>query len=176
MSNESVYQKLSSVNVENFVKGKNGFRFLSWSHAVDQLLKHYPKATWKIREFESLPYLQTKGGCFVEVSVTIEDVTRSQLHPILDFRNQAIKEPNAFQVNTSIQRALAKAISLHGLGLYIYQGEDLPLSEKDAIDESRKDLINLLKENGKFSTEAEHAVNKMSYEQLQNKITEYRNK
>ena len=42
--------------------------------------------------------------------------------------------PNAFQINTSIQRCLVKAIALHGLGLYIYAGEDLPTTELEPVE------------------------------------------
>jgi hypothetical protein len=49
----------------------------------------------------------------------------------MDHRNKAISEPDAFQVNTAMQRCLAKAISLHGIGLYIYAGEDLPEEAKE---------------------------------------------
>jgi hypothetical protein len=66
---------------------------------------------------------------FVEVAVTVQGVTLSQLHPVLDHRNRPIPAPTAFEINTSIQRALVKAIALHGLGLYIYAGEDLPNGE-----------------------------------------------
>jgi hypothetical protein len=173
---QNSFQVLSKINVEKDVKGKNGFKYLSWSSAVHHLLSHYPDSSWEHREWDGLPYLQSKAGCFVEVSVTINDITRKQLHPILDYRNQPIKEPNAFQINTSIQRALAKAIGLHGLGLYIYQGEDLPPSEKEAIESARVELSDLLRDAGKLNPQAKQALFKMSYEDIQNKIAEYRNK
>jgi hypothetical protein len=77
-----------------------------------------------------LPFLRTELGYFVEVAVTVQGVTLSQIHPVLDQRNQPIAEPSAFDINTSIQRCLVKAIALHGLGLYIYAGEDLPGTER----------------------------------------------
>src|SRR6187431_1992624 len=73
-----------------------------------------------------LPYLKTDCGYFVEVEVTVEGVRLSQIHPVLDARNKPIEMPSAFDINTSIQRCLVKAIALHGLGLYVYAGEDLP--------------------------------------------------
>ena len=79
-----------------------------------------------MRRFDGLPYLRSETGYFVEVAVTVQGVTLSQIHPVLDGRNQPILEPTAFDINTSIQRCLVKAIALHGLGLYIYAGEDLP--------------------------------------------------
>ena len=56
--------------------------------------------------------------------------------PVIDFRNQAIPNPNAYQVNTAMQRCLAKAISLHGIGLYIYAGEDLPTADQDLVKDN----------------------------------------
>lgn len=72
-----------------------------------------------------VPYNRTSTGYYVEVSVTADKLTRTQVHPVLDGRNQPIAQPNSFQINTSIQRALAKAIALHGVGLSLYAGEDL---------------------------------------------------
>lgn len=169
----SVFETLNKVNVEKFTKGKNGYKFLSWSDAVNQLLTYYPDATWKHREWDGLPYLKTEAGCFVEVAVTVKGITRSQLHPVLDFRNRPIKTPNAFEINSSLQRSLAKAISLHGMGLYIYRGEDLPMSEQEAVTDKRVKLIHLLKEKDKFSDAAQAAIMQMSYDQLEAKIQEY---
>src|SRR5207248_5664492 len=68
----------------------------------------------------------TETGYFVEVAVTVQGVTLSQIHPVLDGKNRPLFEPSAFDINSSIQRCLVKAIALHGLGLYVYAGEDLP--------------------------------------------------
>ena len=73
------------------------------------------------------------------VEVTVDDISISQIHPVLDHRNQTLEQPNAFQINTSIQRCLAKAIALHGLGLYIFRGEDLP--ESDPLSEKQLDTM-----------------------------------
>jgi len=85
-----------------------------------------PTATWEVCRFDGMPFLATPCGYFVEVAVTVAGVTLSQIHPILNAQNKPIAEPSAFDVNTSIQRGLVKAIALHGLGLYIYSGEDTP--------------------------------------------------
>lgn len=174
MSKENSFDVLASVNVEDYVRGKNGFRYLSWANAVNELLKRFPTAIWEHREWDGIPYLSTGAGCFVEVSVIIGDITRKQLHPILDFRNKPVLKPDAFQVNSSIQRALAKAISLHGLGLYIYQGEDLPPSEKEAIESARSTLASLLEDANKLTPQAKQALLKMNYDDIQKKITEYK--
>ena len=173
-SKKSVFDVLSAINVEEFVRGKNGYRYLSWSHALGALLKCYPNAELEVHKDGINPYFQTDAGAFVEVSVTIEGIARTQLHPVLDFRNKPVPKPDAFQINTSIQRALAKAISLHGLGLYIYQGEDLPLSEKEAVEQAREELKGLLQKAGKLSAEAHKALFKMNYDQLAEKIDQYK--
>jgi hypothetical protein len=81
----------------------------------------------------------------VEVEVTVDGIALSQIHPVLDNRNQTIEQPNAFQINTSIQRCLAKAIALHGLGLYIFRGEDLP--DSDPLNEVQvKEISSLLRQ------------------------------
>ena len=125
-NNINVFKTLNAINVNKQTEKKGRFTYLSWAWAVSELLKAYPKAEWEVKRFNNLPYLKTELGYFVEVELNINGVKRSQIHPVLDHHNNPIKAPNAFQINTSIQRALAKAISLHGLGLYIYAGEDLP--------------------------------------------------
>lgn len=126
MSDRNYFAELSAINVNDHVEKKGGFSYLSWPYAVSQLRRVDPSATWEVRRFNGLPYLACEAGVFVEVAVTVQGVTLSQVHPVLDGRNRPILAPTAFDVNTSIQRCLVKAIALHGLGLYIYAGEDLP--------------------------------------------------
>ena len=131
MTTNSTFARLSGLNVNDHIEKKNGFSYLSWPYAVAQLRKADPTATWEVRRFDGLPYLKTEVGYFVEVSVTVDGLTLSQIHPVLDHRNRTIEAPTAFDINTSIQRALVKAIALHGLGLYVYAGEDLPEGAED---------------------------------------------
>ena len=146
MDNAEVFQNLNELNVNEYTAKKGNFTYLSWAWAVRELLKVAPNATWVIHEFEEWhehgsskqPYMKTDTGYFVQVTVTINMVDRTQVHPVLDNRNQTIDEPNAFQINTSIQRCLAKAIALHGLGLYIYAGEDLPVDDPLTTEEINK--------------------------------------
>ena len=146
----NVFETLSKIDVGQFTEQKGQFTYLSWADAVNELLRVYPEATWEVvKNPDSLPYFPCPAGAFVEVALTIEGITRTQVHPVLDFKTKAIKEPNAFDVNTAIQRCLAKAISLHGLGLYIYRGEDLPdiayrfkPGEKEDIIKQVKDCLN----------------------------------
>ena len=131
-SNESNYfVELSKINVNEHVERKGQFSYLSWPFAVSQLRQFDPVATWQVLRFDGLPYLNTEAGCFVEVAVCVKGVSLSQIHPVLDSKNRPILAPTAFDINTSIQRCLVKAIALHGLGLNLYAGEDLPLIEAD---------------------------------------------
>jgi hypothetical protein len=124
------FARLSKINVTPHLEKKGAFSYLSWPYAVEQLRLADPKAMWEVKRFDGLPYLRTDLGFFVEVAVTVEGITLSQIHPVLDAKNRPIEMPNAFDINTSIQRCLVKAIALHGLGLYVYAGEDLPEAEK----------------------------------------------
>ena len=136
---EHYFEVLRKHNVSEYMEKKGQFNYLSWAYAVEELRKLKPDATWRvIKDENGFPYTSTPAGHFVEVEVTVDDISLSQIHPVLDHRNQTIEQPNAFQINTSIQRCLAKAIALHGLGLYIFRGEDLPESEplsKGQLDE-----------------------------------------
>lgn len=131
MNDKSSFARLSGINVNDHVEKKGQFSYLSWPYAVAQLRLADPNATWEVRRFDGLPFLRTETGYFVEVAVTVEGVTLSQIHPVIDSKNRPIPEPTVFDLNTSLQRCLVKAIALHGLGLYIYAGEDLPTPAED---------------------------------------------
>jgi hypothetical protein len=136
MTSSNYFTTLNAINVSDHIEKKAGFSYLSWPFAVAQLRLADPTATWEVRRFDGLPYLTTDAGVFVEVAVTVQGVTLSQIHPVLDGRNRPLMAPDAFQINTSIQRALVKSIALHGLGLYIYAGEDLPHVANDAANDA----------------------------------------
>ena len=136
MSSTNYFATLNAVNVSEHIEKKAGFSYLSWPFAVAQLRLADPAATWEVRRFGGLPYLECTAGVFVEVAVTVQGVTLSQIHPVLDSRNRPLMAPDAFQINTSVQRCLVKAIALHGLGLYIYSGEDLPQPVVEAANDS----------------------------------------
>ena len=120
------YSELRKINVNDYIERKNGLAYLSWSWAVDQLLQLDSTATWSYGE----PRL---FGDTLMVFCTVEAFGKSRTAqlPVMDFRNKAIHNPDAFSVNTAMQRCLAKAISLHGLGMYIYAGEDLPQEDTE---------------------------------------------
>ena len=132
----NIFQQLLSTDVKAYVEKKGKFSYLSWSYAIAELRKADPAATWEVIKSPLpdaphvlAPYCATPAGCFVEVAVTVQGVRLSQVHPVIDERNQTIANPKADAINKSIMRCLVKAIALHGLGLHIYAGEDLPLGE-----------------------------------------------
>src|SRR5713226_4799855 len=135
---DNYFTKLNGINVSEHIEKKGSFSYLSWPFAVAQLRQADPAATWEVKRFDALPYQKTGAGYFVEVVVTVQGVSLSQIHPVLDAKNQPIPEPTSFDINTSIQRCLVKAIALHGLGLYIYAGEDLPDSDKGPQEPAAK--------------------------------------
>ena len=145
---DSTFMKLFRKDVSKYVKQKGKFNYLSWAYAWQELKKVCPTARYGVTKAEDgSPFFQTACGYFVEVWVDVEGVSLSQVHPVLDNRNESIENPTSFQINTSIQRALAKCTALHGLGLYIFAGEDLP--EPDALnDKETKDLLELAKSLG----------------------------
>jgi hypothetical protein len=130
-TNDNYFTRLSAINVGEYVEKKGQFAYLSWAYAVSQLRQFDQTATWQVQRFDGIPFLNTEAGVFVEVAVCVKGVSLSQIHPVLDSKNRPILAPTSFDINTSIQRCLVKAIALHGLGLNLYAGEDLPLIEAD---------------------------------------------
>jgi hypothetical protein len=122
------FNELRKIDVGNKIEKKNGLSYLSWAWAVDTLLLHDPTATWEYK-----PHQMWGETVMVFCEVKAFGVSRMAQLPVMDNRNKAISNPDAFAVNTAMQRCLAKAIALHGIGLYIYAGEDLPSEEK--VDE-----------------------------------------
>ena len=118
------YQEIRTINVNENTEKKGKFTYLSWAWAVDQLLQLDPQATWEYKD--PVYFAET---LMVFCSVTAFGKTMTAQLPVMNM-NKAIANPDAFQVNTAMQRCLAKAIALHGLGLYIYAGEDIPDEEE----------------------------------------------
>lgn len=136
MSNtETVFEKLNKLNVSDKVDKKGRFTYLSWVYAWSELKKVAPDAQVTVYHDEktNMPYFSAgKAGVMVKVGVTVNGVEHINYLPAMDFKNNAIPEEKVtmMDVNKAIQRATVKAIALHGLGLYIYAGEDLPESDE----------------------------------------------
>lgn len=123
---------LLKINVNDHTERKNGLTYLSWSWAWAEVLKLDPQATWEAVEFDGMPVrFLPDSSAMVKTAVTIKGHTKTCWLPVMDHRNKAIKNPDAFAINTALVRCLTKAISMHGLGLYIYAGEDLPEGEEE---------------------------------------------
>lgn len=127
MSEISKFSELRKIDVSGIVEKKMGLSYLSWAWAVDTLLLNDPAATWEYKE-----PVRWNDTVMVFCTVKAFGVERTAQLPVMDHRNKAVPNPDAFQVNTAMQRCLAKAIALHGIGLYIYAGEDTPQEPESA--------------------------------------------
>jgi hypothetical protein len=125
------YEELRKIDVSEKIERKNSLSYLSWAWAVDTLLLNDPAATWSY----SQP-AQFGETMMVFCTVTAFGKSMTAQLPVMDYRNKAIPNPDSFAVNTAMQRCLAKAIALHGLGLYIYAGEDLPPDDEKPLDKT----------------------------------------
>jgi len=129
----SIWETLSKVDVSEQTEQKNGLTYLSWAWAWGKVKDHYPNASFHKHMFgniegeKCLPYTCDEHGfAYVMVTINIEDQHLTEVYPVLDYRNKAVQNPDSFQVNSALQRCLAKCCAMHGLGHYIYAGEDLP--------------------------------------------------
>ena len=130
---ENYFITLNNIDCSKKIEQKNGLSYLSWAWAWAEVKKIHPKANYKIYEAENgCIYWNDGKTAWVKTGVTIEDIEHIEYLPIMDFKNRSILLENitSFDVNKAIQRSLTKACARHGLGLYIYAGEDLPESEK----------------------------------------------
>ena len=124
-----VFNTLNVINVKDHIEKKNGLSYLSWVWAWSEVKKRYPDASMYVYKNADGWIYHTDGRtCWVEVGVTIEGLECKEYLPVMDFKNKSIplNAVTSYDVNKAIQRAATKAIARHGLGLYIYAGEDLP--------------------------------------------------
>ena len=152
---KSIFETLFEINVNERIEKKNGLSYLSWPYAWAEVKKLYPSANYKVYETESGCIYFTDGKtCWVKTGVTIDDLEHIEYLPVMDYKNRSILLENitSFDVNKSIQRSLTKALARHGLGLYIYAGEDLPeieterIAQKDAV--ILKNMVNKMDSEG----------------------------
>ena len=130
---------LLTINVNDKTEKKNGMTYLSWAWAWTEVLKADPAANFEVKMFPDgtgigmTPVMSVGNTAMVWVTCTVFGKAMTCQLPVLDFRNRPIVDPNAMDVNTAIMRCLVKAIALHGLGLYIYSGEDMPLEDTKVV-------------------------------------------
>lgn len=180
---KTIFNELNKINVNEHVEKKNtgntSLSYLSWTWALQEVLKRYPDTTWEVRLFDGKPYIYDENtGYMVFTRVTINNVTREMWLPVMDGRNQAMlnhrvehktktytyyTEPaSMFDINKTIMRCLTKNLAVFGLGLYIYAGEDLPteepLTEEDK-DKALQDIVLSLEQyNDVLSTDQKQKV------------------
>ena len=132
----SVFTTLNDVDVSDKIKEKGGLSYLSWASAWAEVKKRYPDAEFRvypqtIDEHGNDRFWHDDGKTgWVEVGVTIDDIEMIEVLPIMDFKNKAIPADaiTSTDANKTMKRCLVKACALHGLGLYVYDSEDLPES------------------------------------------------
>ena len=130
---KSVFETLNAINVNGRTETKNGLTYLSWAWAWATAKEHYPEATYTIYEDnDGMFYHRDHRTAWVKTGVTIEGIEHIEYLPVMDYRNNSIplEKLNSTDVNKAIQRSLTKALARHGLGLYVYAGEDIPSSER----------------------------------------------
>lgn len=131
---DNYFTALNSINVNGKTEKKNGLTYLSWAWAWGEVKKVFPDANYTIYENADGWCYHTDGKtCWVKTGVTVNGIEHIEYLPVMDFKNKSIpaNAVTSFDVNKAIQRSLTKAVARHGLGLYIYAGEDLPEEGKD---------------------------------------------
>lgn len=147
---KNYFEELNNINVSEKTEKKNGLTYLSWAWAWGEVKKLHPGANYTIYERETeygpVNYFTDGKTCWVKTGVTIDDIEHIEELPVMDFKNKsiALEEVTSFDVNKTIQRSLTKALARHGLGLYIYAGEDLP--EEEATKKIEPEQIKRVKE------------------------------
>lgn len=142
----SVFSTLNDINVNGHVEKKNGLSYLSWAWAWAEVKKNYPDAIYTIYENKDGLFYHTDGQtAWVKTGVTINGIEHIEYLPVMDMRNKSIRIDaiTSFDVNKAIQRSLTKACARHGLGLYIYAGEDLPESEQEPLVPSKDEMAEM---------------------------------
>lgn len=135
------FEEINRIDVSEHIEKKMNLSYLSWAWAWQEMKKIDENAKVVVHEFPEYivvgdsvkeilkPYLNDKGGAWVKVSVTLNGRTETEYLPVMDMRNKAVVEPDATTINKNIKRCFVKALALHGLGLYVYSGEDVPEQE-----------------------------------------------
>lgn len=129
MSENNYFKVLNAIDCSDKIEKKNGLSYLSWAYAWAEAKKFDPSANYTIYEnADGWNYFTDGRTCWVKTGVTINGIEHIEYLPVMDFRNKSIplESVTSFEVNKAIQRSLTKAVARHGLGLYIYAGEDLP--------------------------------------------------
>ena len=161
---KNYFEILNSINVSDKTEEKNGLTYLSWAWAWGEVKKIHPDANYKIYETDTGCIYWTDGKtAWVKTGVIVNNIEHIEYLPVMDYKNKSILVDNitSFDVNKAIQRSLTKALARHGLGLYIYAGEDLPEEDKSRLDKLKEQIksypnaIEVVKQFGKRLSECD---------------------
>ena len=141
---KNYFAELNAVDVSGKTEKKNGLTYLSWAWAWGELKKLHPDATYTIYEDANGRFYHTDGKtAWVKTGVTVNGLEHIEYLPVMDFKNKSIPVENitSVDVNKTIQRSLTKAVARHGLGLYVYAGEDLPEEKREEENKAKEEII-----------------------------------
>ena len=147
---DNYFNDLYAVNVNGHTEKKNNLNYLSWAWAWGEIKKRHPDATYTVYENADGWNYHTDGRtCWVKTGVTVNGIEHIEYLPVMDYKNKSISTENvtSFDVNKAIQRSLTKACARHGLGLYIYAGEDLPEEEAAEKQDASRNAKNIAANN-----------------------------
>ena len=147
---DNYFNDLYAVNVNGHTEKKNNLTYLSWAWAWGEIKKRHPDATYTVYENADGWNYHTDGRtCWVKTGVTVNGIEHIEYLPVMDYKNKSIPVENvtSFDVNKAIQRSLTKACARHGLGLYIYAGEDLPEEEAAEKQDASRNAKNIAANN-----------------------------
>lgn len=170
---KSVFAVLNGINVNEHTEKKGNLTYLAWAWAWSKVKENFPDAFYTIYENASGWNYHTDGKtCWVKTGVTINGLEHIEYLPVMDFNNKSIpaERVTSFDVNKAIQRSLTKAAARHGLGLYIYAGEDLPEEERNAANAAEDKKLDEIAQACDEASKAE------TIEALRNVYTKYKDK
>lgn len=164
-----MFNALSNLDLSDKCEKREQLTYLSWANAWSEFKSAYPSATYRILKNENgLPYFSDPNlGIMVFTEVTVDDVTHQMWLPVMDSKNKAMKltpytyqvwdnykkayiektvqAASMFDINKTLMRCLVKNLAMFGLGLYIFQGDDLP--EKQGDDSSSAPVSKLVQQD-----------------------------
>ena len=162
------FEELNKIDCKDKIEKKNGLSYLSWAFAWGELKKKHPTATYTIYENQQGWNYHTDGRtAWVKTGVSVDGLEHIEYLPVMDYRNKSIPLDSitSFDVNKTIQRSLTKAVARHGLGLYIYAGEDLPEADSAAEKTPEQKYTELLRVKGLYTDALVINFNKMDIQQ-----------
>lgn len=155
---ENYFKTLNDINVNDKTEQKGNLTYLSWAWAWQEIKKYFPDANYTVYENgDGWNYFSDGRTAWVKTGMTVNGIEHIEYLPIMDFKNKSIQLENvtSFDVNKAIQRSLTKAAARHGLGLYIYAGEDLPENDEPKKIKATETQIKII---GDFKEETKKAI------------------